>query len=162
MISCSSCLASSQPATSLNVTLGVLSSSTRAFVFPNLSAALPPACIWRSRNSQAPKIITSGSQVNSTDSQLTPAVRTSISMLGLVCHTFSGRPWPSPRMLVLKALNVVSWGPTCSVDSFLSSPLTARSTIWRLAMLPLLTSSMNRVYEISTRCGAMKLPWYMR
>ena len=72
MISWSSCLASSHPATSLNVTLGVVSSSTLALVLPNLSAALPPACIWRSKKSQAPKIMTRGSQVKSSESQLMP------------------------------------------------------------------------------------------
>ena len=50
MISWSSCLASSAPATSANVTLGVSPVSSFAFDLPNENALLPPACIWRKRN----------------------------------------------------------------------------------------------------------------
>ena len=145
MISCSSCLASSQPATSLNVTLGWVSISTRALVLPNLSAALPPDCIWRSMKSQKPKMSTIGSQVNSTESQLRPAVRTSISAPGFAFQTRSGRVAPSPTMLVLNALYGTSWLLSLTVDSFFSSPVTVLSVICRFAMLPASTSRMKRV-----------------
>ena len=166
MISCSSCLASSQPATSLNVTLGELSWSTRALVFPNLSAALPPDCIWRMMNIQAPKKMMSGSQVNSTESQLTPAVWTWISIPGLVFHTRSGRLASGPigptSTLARNALNEMSREPTRSVLSFLSSPVTVFSRIWRLRMLPRSTSWMKRVYETSWRCDGIRSSRRMR
>src|SRR5881396_3821271 len=90
MTSCSSCLASSQPATSLNVTLGELSSSTRALVLPNLSAALPPDCTWRTMKSHSTSTNTTGSQPTSTLTQLKLGLRTSISTPGLDFHTLSG------------------------------------------------------------------------
>src|SRR5207247_7975710 len=48
MISSSSCLASSQPATSAKVILGVSPVSSLARDFPNANARLPPCCICRS------------------------------------------------------------------------------------------------------------------
>ena len=45
MISSSSCFASSAPATSLNVTLGLDSSATLGRLFPNFMAEAPPAWI---------------------------------------------------------------------------------------------------------------------
>ena len=54
MISWSSTLASSQPATSANVTLGVSPVSSFALDLPNENALFPPACIWRSRKTQNP------------------------------------------------------------------------------------------------------------
>ncbi len=55
MISCSSSLASSTPATSLNVTFFCCMESRRARLLPKLSALLPPVCIWRiMKNHRAP------------------------------------------------------------------------------------------------------------
>ena len=56
MISWSSTLASSAPATSSNVTLGVSPVSSFAFDLPKLKAFAPPACIERNRKNQIPKI----------------------------------------------------------------------------------------------------------
>ena len=159
MISSSSCLASSHPATSLNVTLGEDSSSTRALVLPNLSAALPPACIWRSTKIHSPKMTMSGSHVASTESQLNPAARASISTVGSAFHTRSRRSVPSPRMFARNDLKGWSWLPTRIVDSFFSSPVTVCSTICRFWMLPLSISCMRRVYEISARWGERMLLW---
>ena len=50
MTSCSSTLASSAPATSAKVILGVSPVSSFAFDLPNENARLPPACIWRKMN----------------------------------------------------------------------------------------------------------------
>ena len=47
MISCSSSLASSTPATSLKVIPFFCGLSSRARDLPNAIALLPPACIWR-------------------------------------------------------------------------------------------------------------------
>ena len=47
MISFSSSLASSTPATSLNVTFFCCMESRRARLLPKLSALFPPVCIWR-------------------------------------------------------------------------------------------------------------------
>jgi hypothetical protein len=54
MISCSSTFASSAPATSANVTLGVSPERSFAFDLPKLNALVPPDCIWRKRKIQKP------------------------------------------------------------------------------------------------------------
>ncbi len=56
MISWSSSLASSTPATSLNVTFFCELEDSFARDFPNDSALFPPLCIWRMMNSQKPII----------------------------------------------------------------------------------------------------------
>ena len=60
MISCSSTFASSQPATSANVTLGVSPVSSFAFDLPNENAFAPPACICWKRKIQKPMSRKSG------------------------------------------------------------------------------------------------------
>ena len=52
MISCSSSLASSTPATSLNVTFFCCVECRRARLLPKLSALLPPLCICRTMKIQ--------------------------------------------------------------------------------------------------------------
>ena len=61
MISCSSTLASSAPATSAKVTFGVSPASSLALDFPKAKARLPPAWSWRSRKNQRPRITIQGS-----------------------------------------------------------------------------------------------------
>ena len=60
MISSSSTFASSHPATSANVTLGVSPASSFAFDLPNENAFAPPACICRMMKIQMPIITTHG------------------------------------------------------------------------------------------------------
>ncbi len=60
MISCSSTLASSAPATSAKVILGVSPVSSFALDLPKENARLPPACSWRRRKSQSPMITIQG------------------------------------------------------------------------------------------------------
>ena len=60
MISCSSSLASSTPATSLNVTFFCCGVSRRARLLPKVRARLPPACSWRIMKIQKKTIRTSG------------------------------------------------------------------------------------------------------
>jgi hypothetical protein len=54
MISSSSSLASSTPATSSNVTLCWFSVRSLARLFPKDIALPPPTCIWRMKNTQRP------------------------------------------------------------------------------------------------------------
>ena len=61
-ISSNSCLASSIPATSSNVTRSERSVSKRARDFPKPMALPPPPCIWRIKNIHTPKIMIIGSQ----------------------------------------------------------------------------------------------------
>jgi hypothetical protein len=63
MISWSSSLASSTPATSLNVTFFDAVDDSFALLLPNDSALLPPLCIWRMKNSQNPIISRMGAHV---------------------------------------------------------------------------------------------------
>jgi hypothetical protein len=61
MISCSSTLASSAPATSAKVILGVSPLRSFALLLPNENALLPPDCIWRNRKIQIPMMMIHGS-----------------------------------------------------------------------------------------------------
>jgi hypothetical protein len=60
MISCSSSLASSAPATSLNVTFFCVLDESFARLLPNDRALFPPLCICRMMKIQNPIIRTSG------------------------------------------------------------------------------------------------------
>ena len=60
MISCSSSLASSTPATSLKVTFFCVPDDSFALLLPNESALLPPLCIWRMKKIQNPIISSAG------------------------------------------------------------------------------------------------------
>jgi hypothetical protein len=62
MISWSSSLASSTPATSLNVTFFWELDESFALLLPNDSALLPPLCICRMKNTQNPIIRRTGAQ----------------------------------------------------------------------------------------------------
>src|SRR5262245_13882729 len=164
MISCSSCFASSQPATSLNVTRVCDSMSTRALLFPKRIAAEPPLCICRSVNIHATRNSSSGSHVNNIDSQLIPGACTVICAVGFAVRALSASAAPSPRKFVLNALSVTDLPPTVSVVSVRSSPSTVRvsSTNVARSMLPFSTSCTNRVYGMSIRCAVSRFPAYMR
>ena len=74
MISRNSSLASSTPATSLNVTFFCCMESNRARLLPNERALFPPVCIWRiMKNHRAAKRM-SGAQVPSSCSGQLPLV----------------------------------------------------------------------------------------
>ena len=60
LISCSSCTASSAPATSRNVILGASTDIRFARDLPKLITREPPPCIWFIRNNQNPKKRTNG------------------------------------------------------------------------------------------------------
>jgi uncharacterized Tic20 family protein len=62
MISCSSSLASSTPATSLNVTFFCWLASSLALDLPNERALFPPLCIWRMKKTQKPIRSRNGAQ----------------------------------------------------------------------------------------------------
>ena len=68
--SASSCLASSTPATSTNVTVGLLPRNMRARLLPKLSAWLFVPCAWRIMNSSRPPKMMSGRKEPSRPSQL--------------------------------------------------------------------------------------------
>ena len=68
-ISWSSSLASSTPATSLNVTFLPEVFRSLALLLPKESALLPPVCIWRMKKIQRPTISSTGAQVSSTASR---------------------------------------------------------------------------------------------
>ena len=65
MISYSSSLASSIPATSLKVAFFCCAVSRRARDLPKLSALFPPACIWRIMKIQKPTISRMGEKLMS-------------------------------------------------------------------------------------------------
>src|SRR5437763_1299719 len=69
MISCSSSLASSTPATSLNVTFFCELDDSFALLFPNDSALLPPLCICRMKKIQKPIISSTGAHVYRIEAQ---------------------------------------------------------------------------------------------
>ena len=63
MISSSSTLASSHPATSWNVTFGVSPVSSFALDFPKAKARFPPCCTCRKKNTQSPMRMNHGSRL---------------------------------------------------------------------------------------------------
>ena len=65
MTSCSSSLASSTPATSLNVTRAWFSFSRRARLLPKDMALPPPTCIWRMKKIHTPISRSMGNQFTS-------------------------------------------------------------------------------------------------
>ena len=85
MISCSSTFASSQPATSLNVTFGVSPVSSLAFDLPNENAFCPPDCIWRKMKIQKPMSRMYGSRL-----MMSPAMEGRASWAS-ICTLFSRR-----------------------------------------------------------------------
>ena len=64
LISCSSSTASSQPATSLNVTLGESTLTRLALLLPKLMTLEPPPCIWFMMKNQKPMMSRIGRMVN--------------------------------------------------------------------------------------------------
>ena len=70
MISRSSSLASSTPATSLNVTFFCCMESSRARLLPNDKALFPPVCIWRIMKNQRAASRISGARFSSQVGQL--------------------------------------------------------------------------------------------
>ena len=94
MISFSSSLASSTPATSLNVIFFCCIESRRARLLPKLSALLPPDCICRSMKNQIAPSSTNGPTLNSSGirmlfcgslmSKLTLADRSSLVRLSML------------------------------------------------------------------------------
>ena len=70
MISCSSSLASSTPATSLNVTFFCCEECRRARLLPKLRALFPPLCIWRIMKIQNASSRTNGIALIRIDTQL--------------------------------------------------------------------------------------------
>ena len=64
LISCSSSTASSQPATSLNVTLGESTLTRFALLLPKLMTLEPPPCIWFMMKNQNPMMSRIGRMVN--------------------------------------------------------------------------------------------------
>ena len=60
LISCSSSTASSEPATSAKVTLGVSLVASLARDLPNCMTREPPPCIWPMRNQNSPTTMSSG------------------------------------------------------------------------------------------------------
>ncbi len=92
MISFSSSLASSTPATSLNVIFFCCMESRRARLLPKLIALLPPDCIWRSRKNHRPSSSANGAIEISVETQkfefwslivtFTPWLRRMLNMSG--------------------------------------------------------------------------------
>src|SRR5579862_1184570 len=72
MISCSSSLASSTSATSLNVTFFCCEECSRARLLPKLSALLPPLCICRIMKIQKPNRSTNGIAFTRIETQFPP------------------------------------------------------------------------------------------
>ena len=69
MISSSSSIASSAPATSAKVVFGVSLLTSLALLRPKLITRLPPPCTWVMTNHSTPKIRRNGSRLNSRLSQ---------------------------------------------------------------------------------------------
>ncbi len=95
MISWSSSLASSAPATSANVTLGVSGLMSLALERPNWKARLPPPCMVRKIQSQKAMNSSHGSAPRRNVPQ--PAWGSSASMMTSACPGVAVRGNPRPR-----------------------------------------------------------------
>ena len=84
MISFSSSLASSTPATSLKVIFFCCMESRRARLLPNESALLPPDCIWRMKKNQMPMSRTNGPRLMSN-------CKREVALLFLLWEVHAGR-----------------------------------------------------------------------
>ena len=70
LISCSSSIASSAPATSANVVFGVSLLTSLALLRPKLITRLPPPCTWLMTKNSTPTISRIGSRLTSSESQV--------------------------------------------------------------------------------------------
>ena len=70
MISSSSSIASSAPATSAKVVFGVSLLTSLALDLPKLITRLPPPCTWLMTKNSTPTISRIGSRLTSSDSQV--------------------------------------------------------------------------------------------
>jgi hypothetical protein len=90
LISCSSSMASSTPATSANVVLGMSLLTSLALLRPKLITRFPPPCIWLRMKNRIPNRSRKGSIENSRDSHglslLTLVVKV---LLPLTCDLIS-------------------------------------------------------------------------
>src|SRR5213080_2206933 len=147
MISSSSCFASSAPATSANVTLGVSPAKSFAFDLPNANARFPPCCICRTMKISRPMMNRYGRKLkrNTPKDCFSSRARTST---------------PFCRRVVTQASvdsngsSMVKCSAVCrpTVTAVRKSPFTcARSVISTAATLPLSSCSVNcGVYDRST------------
>jgi hypothetical protein len=141
MISCSSTLASSAPATSAKVTFGVSPARSLALDFPNAKARLPPAWSWRRRKNQSPRMTIHGSAA------ITMAVMPPLGSLAVI-----GTPASSSRLMKssLLATGSRTWKLLALrlslVTAFLKSPSSRLpSKISTRAMLPWSSWRLNSV-----------------
>ena len=67
MISWSSSMASSAPATSANVVLGVSLLTSLALDLPNCMTRLPPPCIWFMKKKSRPRMMMNGRNAMSSE-----------------------------------------------------------------------------------------------
>ena len=91
MISRSSSLASSTPATSWNVTLFCFSEISRARALPKQSALAPPPCIWRMKKIQTPMKSSIGTHCST------------IAYQGLVSGGFTAIRTPRSRSILTRS-----------------------------------------------------------
>ena len=103
MISWSSCLASSAPATSSNVIFGRSPPvSSRALLFPNVKARFPPVCIWRMMKIQMPRISRIGSHAKRICVQFVPWSPTLIFAVAFFSRMRSASPSSFGGTMTLK------------------------------------------------------------
>src|SRR5208337_4950057 len=142
MISLSSSLASSTPATSLKVTFFCCMESKRARLLPNDNALLPPDCIWRIMKNHSAPITTNGARVCSQTGQ--PPLLASLMVMSTPL---------SRNSLIMSELatGTVTWKPALS---FLNFPRTSWPITVTSLTLPLSTSERNAEKLISRSLGA--------
>ena len=141
MISSSSCLASSHPATSAKVIFGVSPASSFALDLPKANARFPPCCIWRSMKMMRPRMNRYGRKLkrNTPNDCFSSRARTSTPLSRSVC-THSARDSNGRRVVKCSAVR----RPT--VTACLKSPLICcRSVISTAATLAASSCSVNCV-----------------
>ncbi len=154
MISCSSTLASSAPATSAKVSFGVSPVRSFALDLPKEKARLPPDWSWRSRKNQSPRITIHGSAASSRVvrppfcSRAVTATPASSSRSSSTSLLATGRSTVKLLAARLPAETAVLNSPLMVLPSKISIVATLPASSWRL----------NSVYDssvVAVRCFDM-------
>ncbi len=143
MISSSSCFASSAPATSLKVTLGLFSISTLGRLFPNFIAFAPPDWICRIMNIQSTRSATNGRYESARLHQFMPGGLEFTVASGLFARIARPRSLSSAGRYTLKKTYDAGRPSSCVSALCFSSPTTSRSTIVTALRFPVSTCARN-------------------
>ena len=160
--SCSSSLASSQPATSAKVTVGLSPVNMRARLLPKAKAWLPAPCAWRIRKKKKAPTKTRGSRVPRMAPQFsqrlgaTTSTATACRLSSGTPKSFSVSPRPTPSSLREIALVDLYSGlyVICSSLPFTAMRCTTPAVTSRARSAIAISGTLGRVRENDVKTNA--------